>query len=550
VVPLVRVDFKNVNCPYCEKRSIPVDPILVHTGVRNMLRRFQFQLQDQHQLQDQAISRQGRMVGQQHDQVQGQEEEQEQNGDDGGSTHQRRPRKEEIVSTYDALTVKPESGEDTLDETNEPGYGTDHLNLAHHINVVTPQKLISSNMRASDGSNVGDEVMNSIVVSEDTNTTKKEEVHDDESVNVNVNGNGNVNVNINSDNNGATTPSISMREKWLSLKRKRRRESLEHSSTSSPILTFDTKEEDEEEDRPLIIMNSRQKNNDPDGGSSLQASSLRTAVTLPVHSLQDQSRNDANAEWIAAIEKSGARLFRLRQFQKASRLPIDKYGRACSDWAVKNGVIACCSRSIPTKLVEEATISNANNARAHVVHTEIFQHLSQNLDDLKASRGVTTSKRFVEQREKNTYNFYLNTYRKFAGVQHELGPNGAAVNGLKKGDIIALLVSGPTKKGEVYFGILSSNDLVIRNPDDSVKEGFPAPQLFESQIFNGLMLRRVRWLRHGMVRDLPCQNKGQVSWLAEGGPNWFCEMRPKPDSNSNWIDIMRRNDFLNITQPL
>merc|ERR1711933_125363 len=100
--------------------------------------------------------------------------------------------------------------------------------------------------------------------------------------------------------------------------------------------------------------------------------------------------------------------------------------------------------------------------------------------------------------------------------------SGIGENSMKVGDIVALLVNGPTKKGQTFFGVIQSSKLILRNPEMAVKEGFPCPRLFthhENNAFNGIMMREVKWMRRGTTRDLPQQKASQVTWLAESGGN-------------------------------
>ena len=66
--------------------------------------------------------------------------------------------------------------------------------------------------------------------------------------------------------------------------------------------------------------------------------------------------------------------------------------------------------------------------------------------------------------------------------------------------------------------------------------------------FKGLMLREVKWLRKGYMRDLPGQKRGlnganTVPWLVESGPFWIHKCK-------NGLDILKQNDFLKKTQAL
>jgi len=187
----------------------------------------------------------------------------------------------------------------------------------------------------------------------------------------------------------------------------------------------------------------------------------------------------------------------------------------------------------------------------HFDSTVAIQFLSHSIEDLGVLRGVDKSKYFAEHKKKKRINGYLSAYKKFAGAPFDIARTGDDEHyGIKKGDIIALLVPGPVKHGEAYFGVVISDELLLQTPSDAGNKGFPAPHLFtDVQQFNGLMLREVKWLRKAMTRALPNQKGHQVAWLNEGGPTWFCELKPKVIKQESGLDIMRSRAFFDNTEP-
>ena len=250
---------------------------------------------------------------------------------------------------------------------------------------------------------------------------------------------------------------------------------------------------------------------------------------------------DLDKQWLHAVKKPGVQLCRIRQFQVDSRTKDDKLGRKCSDWALKMGYIASESRAIPTRLLQFPSRAKAYLGQPIQTYKENAARDNEWFKDIQR-----------EDKKRKSSSTYVNTYRNFAGV-HEKS-NTSKKGGLKTGDVVAMLVKGGYKKGEAYFGIIEDDELLIRTPKAAENEGFPAPHIFSESnglYFNGLMLRRIKWMRRGMVRELPYQiaNGRQVGWLVESGPNWFC-MPKHSKGNMSCFDIMSSQEFLNRTEPI
>ncbi|KAL7524600.1 hypothetical protein ACHAWF_001014 [Thalassiosira exigua] len=241
-------------------------------------------------------------------------------------------------------------------------------------------------------------------------------------------------------------------------------------------------------------------------------------VTRPHSQLSDNA-----ADEFVQLARKASRFFRIRHFVR--KTPEDRYGRNCSQWCAENSYCAsidCVLKWAPVK------ISTGRGATEYLrgSHIDVIKdHNRRSGRYAENERGLST---------------YCSSYKRFACME--------------KGDIIAMLVPGPTGKGEAYFGVITSDNLILMTPDEAEEKEFPAPVLFEEGYSEGLLLRDVRWMRKGYVRDLPVQKEGKpgvysVSWLAESGPFWLVE-----PSKGKPLDIITGTDtsadFLNATTRL
>jgi len=213
------------------------------------------------------------------------------------------------------------------------------------------------------------------------------------------------------------------------------------------------------------------------------------------------------------------RLFRIRQFINRARDKNDKVGVKPSRWCIENNY---CASS-------DGVLVGRNNA------DEAMRYLREsNIDAIKdACREYPLFAKVVQKR---SFGQYCGSYQRFACME--------------KGDIVAMLVPGPgVGNGEAYFGVITSNKLLLMTPDEAPEKGFPAMHLFDhGNPFNGLMLREVQWLRKGRVRDLPYQKRGEngidtVPWLTESVPFWLLD-------SSKHVDKLKKQQFMDKTEPL
>ena len=243
--------------------------------------------------------------------------------------------------------------------------------------------------------------------------------------------------------------------------------------------------------------------NECDSGEGSRFSQIEESQTQHLESSETDNEiiNGQNLDEFLQFAKKASSLFCIRQFTgHAKKTPPgsqkDKYGTKPSEWCVSNGYCASSGRIV-------ATLGTSNGQEA------IKKLRETSIDVIKES--CRHNGRFAALTERDLGR-YCAAYKRFACMQ--------------KGDIVAMLIPGPTRKGKVCFGVITSNNLIIMSPDQAEEKNFPAPHLFELKEFDGLMLREVRWMRKGYMRHLPGQQEGKpgvytVPWLAESTPFWL-----------------------------
>jgi hypothetical protein len=221
--------------------------------------------------------------------------------------------------------------------------------------------------------------------------------------------------------------------------------------------------------------------------------------------------------WYESINtsRSTRRVFRVRQFKKDAKCETDKHGQKPSLWAVQEGYILSCARAIPLDIkTSEAAkdfLQDTAQAMAYCRNRSTFSDHS------------------------NSITLFVNGYKMFCEMQ--------------KGDIVVLLLSpGGTGKGRACFGVVESDEIPIWSHDKLLAEGFPSPIMFEvNRAWDDkrVMLRRIKWMREGLVRDLPDQSTGaknahHVPWLAESGPFWMSNVTEKALERVSTAEFMDR----------
>ena len=246
------------------------------------------------------------------------------------------------------------------------------------------------------------------------------------------------------------------------------------------------------------------------------SSDLKLTVTVNGERYSADTMDDMDGDEKANTEFkqilcNANQLYRIRQFVKNTKCDEDPHGRRCSDWALSKGYCA--------------TSDNILSAAGHPISPADVMGYIKDFD--------------VKTMKKHPYHnsVYCRGDMTFASME--------------KGDMIAMNVPGPAGKGEAFFGVVTSNKLVLMGPEKCAEEGFPALDMLGGNYeegFKGLMLREVKWLRKGYMRDLPGQKRGlnganTVPWLVESGPFWIHKCK-------NGLDILKQNDFLKKTQAL
>jgi hypothetical protein len=228
------------------------------------------------------------------------------------------------------------------------------------------------------------------------------------------------------------------------------------------------------------------------------------------------------SEWRAIVAKSGIQFFRIRCFQKDSRVADDDpNGRKCAQWCIQNGYIASSSRIIhPDHLNPNA------DAKNYLAFHDKYE-LKEKADGiLSGCDGINVN--------------YPTLYKMF----------GVDAN---QGDVVALMVPSAqkrdTRQRETYFGVITSDELEVLKPQEAIDRGFPAPHLFYSlkAFRNGIMIRHVKWMRKCKTCELllpGVDNGGQVKALLENVPKWFQHLQ---DTDHFVNDV---NNFLARKEPV
>ena len=229
-------------------------------------------------------------------------------------------------------------------------------------------------------------------------------------------------------------------------------------------------------------------------------STIEGNVTLESPSVDNEFTNTV---------RKARNLWCIRQFTKDSRTDTDRLGRYPSEWALGKGYILASDRLLyaagypdnPLEYLRETDIEAIKNA-------------CRNSDLFPPGENLS---------------LYCGRYKKFAEIE--------------KGDMVVMNVPGRPKEGEAYFGVVTSNSLRRMSPDECREEGFPAMHLLPSKRYNGIMLRDVKWLRKGLVRKLPGQQKNVVPWINESVTVWLS----KSKAIHSGLEIMKRSSFIENT---
>ena len=243
-----------------------------------------------------------------------------------------------------------------------------------------------------------------------------------------------------------------------------------------------------------------------------------------------------DAEWIAASSNNTIRVCRIKIFCNKSKTAFDKYGRLSSLWCIDKGYIASANRVIPEDLLSDPI--------------KALKYLRQETEE-KVKERCLLSPLFPKGKTVR----HLTAYITFAK--------------LKPGDIIILQLKGEKNKdpGVAIFGVVEDDSFLIKSKDEvfgdksiAFPSGFPWVLNHgenHDPYANGLMLRKIKWMRHGVIRQLPMQKvtkKGadMVTWMHESGPSFCVEVTNEDNGGlkDDALSAMRSQEFLERTECL
>uniref|UniRef100_A0A7S1FST8 Uncharacterized protein n=1 Tax=Corethron hystrix TaxID=216773 RepID=A0A7S1FST8_9STRA len=260
---------------------------------------------------------------------------------------------------------------------------------------------------------------------------------------------------------------------------------------------------------------------------NLDHSSKGSASILPLFSTAQQDTNNNHSkkcneqEWHNVSSFKGTTIYRIRIFVQDSKTLKDKTGCLPSAWCLKKGYIAIESRMLPK----------------HIKTSGKAQYFLKN----STIKGIVDNCfQFSSFPEKKSIKLYCMSYLVFCNM--------------KEGDIVVMIMPPKkrvVRKGEAYFGVIMNNEIILKNPEEALIDDFPSPHLFDPMFrnskFPGLLLRKVKWLRKGMIRSLPAQTTGKngiesVGWLHETVPFYLMNVSKKARN------VLQGSEFLAKTQ--
>ena len=249
------------------------------------------------------------------------------------------------------------------------------------------------------------------------------------------------------------------------------------------------------------------------------------ADTYSTVQAQESEPFSTDAEWTQYISGSDDRkIVRIMEFSNSSITADDPQGRLCSLWCLNKGYIASANRVVPEEL-----LNDPDRALDYLRNEEKEKIKAKCLESPLFSDGIG----------------HLCNYFLFAC----LGP----------GDLVILqMKSGDHAPGEAVFGFVEDDSFIIKSKDEVINvDAFPwkldreeAPDPWA----NGLMLRRVKWMRRGAVRSLPGQSKGKKAlWMHECVTSFLVEVTNTKKNGGlkrKALNAMRSEAFLRKTDPL
>jgi hypothetical protein len=238
--------------------------------------------------------------------------------------------------------------------------------------------------------------------------------------------------------------------------------------------------------------------------------------------IDDIKRKPVSYHWYGEYSPTRS-IYRISQHSREAALNKEiggKWGQCPAQWCIKNGWITIMTRCIPDHV-------NSGDVKAYLCNTK--------KDDIK--KACQNEQFWGEMKKEQMIMRYISTDRHFVSM--------------KTGDIVALRVPGPTRKGVHCFGVIESDEIEVWNHERLIAEGWPCKYLLTESPWwctKRIMLRKVKWLRWGMTRYLPEQTPNPVgiicAWLSENSPIWLVA-NPKEA-----LRVMSGDDFILSTYAL
>ena len=223
----------------------------------------------------------------------------------------------------------------------------------------------------------------------------------------------------------------------------------------------------------------------------------------------DEDTNKDSKYWLDAISKDDFNVYRVRIFKNDSLCNDDKFGRKCSFWCIQNGYVASGALMlIVDELRNKIQTGGLENVRDHIRDMD-HKYLLKICRECKPYASIEGIK-----------GTYVKTYRYFIEM--------------KPGDVVAMHVGGKDREKDgpntiLVFGVVQDDTLFHMDKDEARKNGFPWNfQKDEKDIRgfdNGIMLRKVKWYRQGVLYDV--RGDEQAKWLAECQGKWMAKIGEK-----------------------
>ena len=251
---------------------------------------------------------------------------------------------------------------------------------------------------------------------------------------------------------------------------------------------------------------------------------------------------------------SSPSVYRVRIFTNDSMNEVDEYGRKCSFWCMKNGYVA--SGALMLLALPENIQRDGEACKNYIrgMDNESLNDLCKECKQFYSVEGV----KFV-----HTYKYFVE---------------------MKAGDIVVMQIKGEKGKTPhplLVFGVIQDESLILMSKDEARKEhGFPWDFKKWDRSFrhnwgkktlggnnnkvkdwhwrekgnvrgfdNGIMLRKVKWYRQGILQDV--RGSSQADWLDENITKWMSKVGGTENVRlKKALRIMRSEKFIGSTKEI